>query len=395
MPIKEFVGRLTPIAQHLRERWREAWSAPSTEPSWRLRPFWRLLGRRFRKRPKSQTAYSMLPVLIKVFAGFSKMDGEVDEQDIDSSLGFLRYDYPEAIYSELCALYTKALQQSQDLDEIAAELATVLSQEDKILLGVQLYVLVSRGAQLHREQLIHFYLFMTNLGVASEAIDLVYQLNRDTIEEPESSEMSQPLEVLRIGGNERADLRLDSLPENYELLAFRFQSQVLLKNIGALPAIVRGRHLQQGEFCRIYEGQGVLLADSVLDYQDLAFYFNAKKDLSTAQIYLAFEANEPPLLERVRGKNSHLDIRFGLTISVGVLKDTRAKIGGVRLREGTSLEVSLNDKIHFDDYTEITFRELHRRARELGGQFELLPSRSSSRTIQVSFGQGISFCQKA
>ncbi|MGY8690102.1 MAG: hypothetical protein ACKVHP_20495, partial [Verrucomicrobiales bacterium] len=94
-----------------------------------------------------------------VFAGFSKMDGEVDEQDIDSSLGFLRYDYPEAIYSELCALYTEALQQSQDLDEIATELATVLSQEDKILLGVQLYVLVSRGAQLHREQLIHFYLF--------------------------------------------------------------------------------------------------------------------------------------------------------------------------------------------------------------------------------------------
>lgn len=376
MSTKEAARRMNQFAHTLRERWREADTRALAEPSWRLRPFWRLLGRRLRKTPKAKTAYSMMPVLIKVFAGFSKIDGEVDEHDVDSSLGFLRYDYPEAIYSELRTLYSEALRQSQDLDEIADELAGVLSQEEKILLGVQLYVLISRGVQLHHEQLITFYMFMTNLGVASEAIDLVYQLNRDSVEEPESPGIGKPLEVLRISSDPSADLRWESLPPNQALLAFRFQSQLLLKNIGTLPVIVRGRQLQQGEFCRLYKGQRILLADSVVNYQDLTFYFNAKKDLSTAQLYLGFDSSGQPILERVRSKQSHLDIRFGLAISVTVLRDSRAKIGNTLLHRGVALTVSLNDKICFDDYTEISFRELHRRARELGSQFELLPSRS-------------------
>ncbi len=376
MSSKEAARRMTQFARELRERWREAGARSSAEPSWRLRPFWRLVSRRLRKTPKAKTAYSMMPVLIKVFAGFSKIDGEVDEHDVDSSLGFLRYDYPEGIYSELRTLYSEALRQSQDLEEIAAELAIVLSPEEKILLGVQLYVLISRGIRLHREQLIAFYMFMTNLGVASEAIDLVYQLNRDTADEMESPENAQPLEVLRISHEESADLQLESLPSDQALLAFRFQTQVLLKNIGSLPLIVRGRQLQHGEFCRLYQGQRVLLADSVLNYQDLTFYFNAKKHLTTAQLYLGFDSNDQPILERQQSKNSHLDIRFGLAISVDVLRDTKARIGDTHLLDGVSLPVSLNDKIHFDDYTEISFRELHRRARELGSQFELLPSRS-------------------
>ncbi len=367
-------NRLRQVASKVRERWREA--NTSSEPSWRLRPFWRLLGRRFRKGPKSRTAHSSLPVLIKVFAGFSKVDGEVDEHDIDSSLGFLRYDYPEAIYSELRTLYTEALQESQDLNEIAADLATRLPQEDKILLGVQLYVLISSGIELHREQLIHFYLFMTNLGVASEAIDLVYQLNRDSEEKESLETAGQPLEVLRISGEEAADLTLESLPQQHALLAFRLQAQILLKNIGSNTMIVRGRQLQQGEFCRLYEGQRVLIADAVLSYQDLIFYFNAKKNLSTTQVFLGFESNGQPALERVRGKQSHLDIRFGLQVSVTVLRDTMVTINKQRLREGDELEVSLNDRIRLEDHSEIAIRDLHRWARELGGQFELSPGRS-------------------
>ena len=367
-------NRLRQVASKVRQRWREA--NTSSEPSWRLRPFWRLLGRRLRKGPKSRTAHSSLPVLIKVFAGFSKVDGEVDEHDIDSSLGFLRYDYPEAIYSELRTLYTEALQESQDLNEIAADLATRLPQEDKVLLGVQLYVLISSGFELHREQLIHFYLFMANLGVASEAIDLVYQLNRDSEEEESLETAGQPLEVLRISGEEAADLTLESLPQQHALLAFRFQAQILLKNIGSNTVIVRGRQLQQGEFCRLYEGQRVLIADAVLSYQDLIFYFNAKKNLSTTQVFLGFESNEQPALERARGKQSHLDIRFGLKVSVTVLRDTMVTINKQRLREGDELEVSLHDRIRLEDHSEITIRDLHRWARELGGQFELSPSRS-------------------
>jgi hypothetical protein len=38
------------------------------------------------------TRDAMLPVLIEVFAGFSKLDGDVEEEEIERSLGYLRYD---------------------------------------------------------------------------------------------------------------------------------------------------------------------------------------------------------------------------------------------------------------------------------------------------------------
>ncbi|NNE91143.1 MAG: TerB family tellurite resistance protein, partial [Verrucomicrobiales bacterium] len=95
-----------------------------------------------RRKSTQRTEQSMLPVLIQVFAGFTKLDGQVNESEIDSILGFLRYDYPETVYSELRELYIQALGQSQNLDAIAEDLASTLPLEEKILLGVQLYVLI-------------------------------------------------------------------------------------------------------------------------------------------------------------------------------------------------------------------------------------------------------------
>src|SRR5690606_10493655 len=85
-------------------------------------------------------------------------------------------------YAELKQLFVRSLRRRQDLDAIASNLSGTLPLEDKILLGVQLYVLISR-AGLPKENLITFYQFMTTLGVASEAINIVYQLN--------TSELSQ------------------------------------------------------------------------------------------------------------------------------------------------------------------------------------------------------------
>ena len=71
-------------------------------------------GRRFVRRamgkPRSVSeGPNLLPLLIQVLASFTKADGVLLEEEIDSSLGFLRYDYPEAVYSELRALFRQAL----------------------------------------------------------------------------------------------------------------------------------------------------------------------------------------------------------------------------------------------------------------------------------------------
>ena len=324
------------------------------------------------------TANTMLPVLIEVFAAFSKLDGNVEEEDVESSLGYLRYDYPEAIYADMRRLYFEALQQPQDLAQRAKELSRSLTQEQKILLGVQLYLLISR-AQQNQRQMVEFYLFMTNLGIAAQAIDIVYQLNSGDKppEEGFATKGGQPLETLRVGAAAHCDVLLRSLTPDCSVVAFRFQNLVLLKNTGIKAILVRSRRQQPGEFSRLYPGERVVLEDVTLDYNDLVSYFNAKKTLTGTQIYLTLTESGDAEIAPQRTRGTNLRLSFGLGVTVEALRTTDATLNDVLLSTGTTVEASIEDKIIVQGEIEIALRDLRLRAQEFGGQFRLEGSRNT------------------
>ncbi len=341
--------------------------------------WWRRLWHRITKRSADPTANTMLPVLMEVFAGFSKIDGSVMEEEIDSSLGFMRYDYPEAIYSELRRIYFEALQKPQDLSARARELSRTLGMEQKILLGVQLYLLISRSEN-SRQQLVEFYLFMTNLGIASQAIDIVYQLNAEGSSSEESefkTKGGHPLEMLRIGALAPCDVLLRSLSDGCTVAAFRYQNLVLLKNTGSVPVLVRSRTLRPGDFSRLYQGERVVLEDASLDYADLISYFNAKKNLTGIQLYLTLTEEGSAEISQNRSRSTNLRLSFGLGVTIEALKDTDITINGIALSGGTKIEASIEDIIIAKGEVEISLQELRRRAREFGEQFRLEGSRNT------------------
>ncbi len=330
------------------------------------------VGRHFlRKRRTPTENANLLPLLIQVLAAFSKAHGEVLEEEIDSSLGFLRYDYPEAVYSELRKLFRQALNENQDLNAMATKLGSELSTERKVMLGVQLYDLISK-AGMERSQVVTFYSFMTQLGMAAQAIDIVYQLNAAEDSDKGIYQQGQsPLESLTFGANISADVKLKGLEGNERLVAFRYHDLILLKNKSTKGIVVRGRPLGPGAFCRVYAGQRIVLGEQVLTYQDLASYFNAKKNVSVTQIYLSIDHDDEVELERVRSRESCLEVRFGLRVQVRALKNVDALLNGVALRPGTSVDATLDDKIVFHNSSELPLNDLRRRARALGGRFQL------------------------
>src|SRR5213595_354325 len=335
-------------------------------------------GRRFlRKRLAPAENATLLPLLIQVLAAFSKAHGEVLEEEIDSSLGFLRYDYPEAVYSELRKLFRQALNEQQDLMEMAQKLSVQLSSDRKIMLGVQLYDLISQ-AGLKQEQVVQFYSSMSQLGMAAQAIDIVYQLNASEESDPGVYQRgSSPLESISFGNNGQSDVMLKSLSAIDQLLAFRYHDLILLKNYSAQSVSVRSRPLPRGGFCRIYPGQRILVGDQVLSYQDLAQYFNAKKNVSLPQIFIRVNRDSDEVeLERSRTRESALRVTFGLKVKVKALKDVDAELNGTRLRAGTLVEATLQDRIVFHNDSELDLLDLRRRARALGGRFQLKASKS-------------------
>ena len=347
-----------------------------TPLAYRMRRASRQMARRALRKPRTVLeSPNLLPLLIQVLAAFSKVDGVVLEEEIDSSLGFLRYDYPEAVYSELRKLFRQALNEQHDLMAMAQKLSAQLTEERKIMLGVQLYDLISK-TDTNREQITIFYAFMSGLGMAAQAIDIVYQLNAAEDTDPAVFQRgASPLESLCFGRGAGADVVLRDLEVGDRLLVFRYHDLILLKNQTRHPVSVRGRPLLVGHFCRVYSGQRLVLGEQVLAYQDLVYYFNAKKNVSITNIYLELKDNEVEM-ERQRTRDSVIEVQFGLKVKIRALKNVDAVINGVTLRAGSHVEATLEDKILFHDRSELSLSDLRRRARVLGGRFQLKAHKS-------------------
>ena len=154
------------------------------------------------------TEQSMLPMLIQVFAGFTKLDGRVEQDEMDSILGFLRYDYPETVYTELRQLFIDALGQKQDLEAIAETLGRDLADRGK---GS------SRGAALrshqpgwNRKREPDHFLSIHDFdgGRDSEAVNIVYQLNTSDLDSLTRIGSETPEESI---GNHDEEHRLETV----------------------------------------------------------------------------------------------------------------------------------------------------------------------------------------
>jgi ABC transport system ATP-binding/permease protein len=329
-----------------------------------------------RKRRRQSDDRNLLPLLIQVLAGFTKVNGRILEGELDSSLGFLRYDYPEAVYSDLRSLFRKALKEHQDLGHMARRLAEDMPQDRKIMLGVQLYDLIAK-AGMQQEQVIAYYSFMSQLGMAAQAIDIVYQLNAaDTADPSVYQKGTSPLESIVLGSGPTADVQMKELGEDERLIAYRYHDLILFKNLSSRAVMVRGRVLATGEFCRIYPGQRLLVDEQVISHQDLIFYFNAKKNVSLPHIFVTVAPNDEVRLEKSKTRDSSLEVEFGLKVQVKALKNVPATLNGTELKAGTIVSGGLEDRIVFSNGVQLPLIDLRRGARAMGGRFQLKISKS-------------------
>ncbi len=339
-----------------------------------VRPMGRFFGRIWRRlagKERVREDQSLLPLVIQVLAAFSKSEGELVEEEVDSVLGLLRHGYPEGVYSDLKRQFRDALGQQQDVDEMADRLSRALKPEQKVMLGVQLYDLIAQADEA-TQQMPAFYGFMDRLGMAAQAIEIVHQLQGgEKADKSLSATGELPLEVLTFGRDVQADVWLKSLEPEERIIAFRYHALVLVKNAARRQIYVRGRPLAPGAFCRIFAGQRVVLDEQVLTFQDITYYFNAKKGVFVTQIFVELNDRDEVQLARARSRDSVLEVRFGLKVQVRALADVDALLNGVALRQGTMLNATLEDRVVFHNDAELTLSDLRRRARALGVRFQL------------------------
>src|SRR5438046_318205 len=90
---------------------------------------------------------------------------------------------------------------------------------------------------------------LRKMGMAAQAIDIVYQLNASEESDPSIYQHgASPLESLSFGGDSKTDIILRNLAETDRLMAFRYHDLILLKNYSGQNVSVRGRPLVRGGF---------------------------------------------------------------------------------------------------------------------------------------------------
>src|SRR5690606_633258 len=144
----------------------------------------------------------------------------------------------------------------------------------------------------------------------------------------------------------------------------RYQDLILLKNITSKKILVRGRSMARGLFRRLYPGERIVMDEQIVTYDDIVYYFNAKKNILLPEVYVEAEENQEVRLHRQATREALLGVAFGLGARVRCLRDAPARLNGVLLRKGLELEVSHDDVITFADSNELDLADLRRRARD-------------------------------
>lgn len=241
--------------------------------------------------------------IVDAFASFAITDQHMSKQEADIILDLLGSAFPEIDHNWLTRRLKRAVEKPEPLINLATQLKTILDEQGKIAIGLQLYTLVNAAGQ-RDIGCAHFEKFMRWLGAPEYGRAIVREMNH---EEPEGE---LPFERLRFGGT-HSDVALTPGAFQHEFRVYRVGDLVLIYNTGTAPLWVRGRSLEQGSFLRMRERQYILIPQMSLSYEDLFYFFDVARTLNPPAIFLA-KSDDGYRAERVRSRQSLLRIQFGL-----------------------------------------------------------------------------------
>ena len=198
------------------------------------------------------------------------------------------------------------------------------------MLGVQLYDLISK-AGMEQQQVVTFYSFMTQLGMAAQAIDIVYQLNAAEESDKNIYQQGQsPLESLTFGANGtvgraaqravrqraagRVSLSRSDPAEEPELEGHR-RARASARAGRVLPRVFRASASCSASRCSPTRTSPTI---------------STRRRTSRSRRFTSRSTTTTRCSSKRSGRaNRCLEVRFGLKVQVRALKDVDALLNGV------------------------------------------------------------------
>jgi len=302
--------------------------------------------------------------LVDIFASFVSLDNRVDRAEAEVALDLLRNAFPEANHAWLARRLHRALRTTKAPERVAAKLKDKLDTDDRISLGLQLYLLViaSGSSYLGKEA---FTKVMASLDADDVGQAILSEMEDKLYENP------LPFDKVIFSSLDVADVLLPSTGDRSAFRAYQSKNIILIRNTGKEPIWVSGSSLATGQCLRLHQHQNIQLPHWTLTTEDIALFLNAARTGHRQSIFLN-ESGNHITAERNRSRLSTVRLDFGLNVHVEAIRLTNITLpSGASLDPGVTHTLSIQDHLSLKDETEISLDSLRKQLMAKGGRFRI------------------------
>ncbi|MDC0088360.1 ABC transporter ATP-binding protein, partial [Akkermansiaceae bacterium] len=300
--------------------------------------------------------------LVDVFTSFVALDARVDRAEAEVALDLLRHDFPEADHRWLARRLHQSLQSPKPPEEVAAALRDRLTEDEKVSLGLQLYLMVMASNSRYRGGEA-FLKVMISLD-AQEIGESIFAEMRGV----ETSD-DLPFDKVSFSTEEGADVVLASDETHFRFYAYRSKDFILLKNIGKEPLPISGHTLAEDEILRLKYHQSIRLPSCTLTAEDVNFYLNVSRTGHKQRLYIKVSDGKLTV-ERIKSRQSVLLVDFGLNVRVEALMETDVMLpSGKPMVLGEVYELGVYDELLLKNGSSASLEKLRKQSLETGGRF--------------------------
>jgi len=302
--------------------------------------------------------------LVDIFASFVSLDNRLDRAEAEVALDLLRHAFPETNHRWLSRRLHRALSHPKPPERVAAKFKSELSEDDRISLGLQLYLLVTASASsfLGKEA---FSKVMSSLGAEKEGQQILAEMESSSYDGP------LPFSKLIFSPHPTADVILPDTGHQTAFRAYQAKDIILIRNTGKESIWISGSLLAPDQSLRLRQHQNIQIPNWTLTTEDIAHFLTVTQTGQRQTLYLN-EIQGKITATQSRSRQSTVKLNFGLNVLVEALSETEILLpSGEALKKGESHTLSIQDHLHLKDQVLIELETLRKQSLAKGARFKI------------------------
>ncbi len=318
--------------------------------------------------PRDESRRAHAGIIVDMFAAImARVKGANIDEDLDTVMHILRYDFPNVEHVWLAERFMTAFQARYPLEATLTLAAAKRTEAERCALAMEILTLLHRvGGDLTSPELFARVTLGLNLPWASTSLEHLFSTPGAVSNQP-------MIETISFSGHiGKGNVTLPSEDEGVRFRALRCVNLLLIINDGDTPISLRGQKLHRGDVMPISTGQAVKLSRISIGYNAIRAFLQSHYS-GTRFVYYVYCEDDTVTISRQKQRNSIARIHFGLHVELELLNpDIEFILDDVELQEGAFVNTSYYTPFTVQGYGPFIFGDLQPED-ESGHSFQLAP----------------------